>query len=698
MAGLFHDLGKFSSAFQKRIRGNGPITDHATAGAQEIMHLMQQANQSLIGTLLAYCIAGHHTGLPDYGSAIDLPSDPTLRGRLKRAVEPYEAYLAEIATTTLPNAELPKLRQTTRSGGFSVSFLVRMLYSMLVDADFIETETFIAGKKPRGGNPEVLALEQSLSDFFQNQSFEPSPVNLLRADILKACQERAVEPQGVFCLTVPTGGGKTLSSLSFALSHALKHNLERVIYVIPYTTIIEQNASVFKQIFGDDLVLEHHSNFDWEAFRQQNSAEDADSSVSEKLKLATENWDIPIIVTTNVQFFESLFASRSSRCRKNHNIANSVIVFDEAQMIPREFLKPCMLSIAELVLNYRCSAVLCTATQPELHRFFPETLPVVEITRDPIQLYEAFKRINLHDLGALTDEDLVAKLAEHDQVLCIVNTRKHAGKLHKLMPAFGRYHLSTLMYPQHRKRVIQSIRDALKLGLPCRVISTQLIEAGVDLDFPVGYRALAGLDSIIQAGGRVNRNRKRADADLYIFEPITDSIKKLPGYIAQTGDVTRQILRRWAGRDPICVEAIQEYYQILYGLQDEKHAFDTHDILSCFEKPGTRDAAFDFRTAAERFSLIGSDTVSIIIPFEDEIKRLVVSLRKSALPVNLLRKLQVYSVNVYKNEFDLLCKSGKVEVINDLYPVLLDPLDNYSEEIGLIIPTTGGGDAIFFDS
>lgn len=703
LAGLLHDLGKYSQAYQNRLLNQGPRVDHATAGAQAIKGLWKDSNKNILATLVAFCVSGHHTGLPDYGSISDLPSEPTLHARLNRPLEDYSAYHSEIQLDSIDEITYPKLKPTTKTGQFTFSFLTRMVYSMVVDADFQDTETFMNGyPKPRGGYPDIHSLLSSLENYMEKFSDSPqSAINDLRKGVFASTSVRASENQGFFSLTVPTGGGKTLSSLNFALRHAVEHNLERIIYVVPYTTIIEQNARVIKDALGEQYVLEHHSNFDWDVSHKDQGpdhrSDDADSSVLSRLKLATENWDVPIIITTNVQFFESMFAHKSSKSRKVHNIANSVIIFDEAQNLPVEFLKPSLLAVTELVYNYGATAVFCTATQPQLSRHLPSGVTVQEITPNPKELYNNSRRIELINLGKKTDHEVISLLQEHKQALCIVNTRKHALGLYKMLDTGGQYHLSTLMYPKHRQRVIADIRTALSDCKPCRVISTQLLEAGVDLDFPVGFRALAGLDSIIQAGGRVNRNNLQKLAPLYVFEPVTDFIKKNPGFVQQSSDVTRMVLRKWQGQDPISVDAIGYYYDNLYKLQSD-HAFDSKKIVAYFEKKDAKDLEFDFRQASEQFSIIGSDTVSVIVPLEPEAIQLVDQLRWAEFPRSVARNLQSYSVNIYRHEFNQLYDEGRVTIEQDRFPILLNPKVDYDLETGLMIQGVSGGDAIIFDS
>ncbi|MGA9398415.1 MAG: CRISPR-associated helicase Cas3' [Anaerolineaceae bacterium] len=697
LAGLLHDIGKYSLAFQRRLEG-GPKVDHATAGAQEITRLMiDTPRQKMLGSLLSYCIAGHHGGLPDYGSPVDTNEDGTLRARRKKRLEDYRAYAAEIDVTELIQQQrMPAIRPNPKIPAFSVSFLTRMLYSALVDADFIETETFMNdGKKPRGGCDSISILTERFNHFLDQFANPQKPIHIKRTEILNACRVKSSEKPGLFKLTVPTGGGKTYASMAFALNHAVANGLKRVIYVIPYTSIIEQNAAHFKKALGEDNVLEHHSNFDWDAFKRQVNEETSDENVSLKLMLASETWDIPIVVTTNVQFFESLFSNRSSRCRKLHNLARSVIIFDEAQMLPREYLQPCLYAVDELVRNYGSTAVLCTATQPELERFFPDPKQITELAPDPQGLYEFFKRVQIRDLGKLPDADLLQKINENHQVLCIVNTRRHAKGLFGGIKEGGRFHLSTLMYPAHRRETIATIKERLAQKLPCRVVSTQIMEAGIDVDFPVGFRSISGLDSIIQAAGRVNREGNQASSYLYVFEPDSEFVKKTPVYIRQGAEVARMILRKHSA-DPTSLEAIAAYYSQLYGLQDPK-AFDGKRILSRFDK-GMMDgeAVFEFQSAAQDFKLIENDTVAVIIPFKPEAKILLEKVCASEFPLKLARMLQPFTVNIYAQEFEALQAGGAIDLYNDTFDVL-NQEDLYDLQTGLTIPDNSGGDAIFFD-
>lgn len=692
IAGLLHDLGKYSDEFQRRLEG-GPRVDHSTAGAKELSSLLKGAPYEPFARLLAYPILGHHAGLPDYGNETDLDGG-TVCARLKKNVPDYSAYRSELDLSSLPFPQTLHIRPLKGNPGFSFSFLVRMVYSALVDADFQETETYMRGLRPRGQYDDIPTLHHRLEAYLQRFEHPTDDINRKRTETLKACIEKGrIEKPGFFSLTVPTGGGKTLASMAFALHHAATHDLKRIIYVIPFTTIIEQNAGVFKEIFGEGNVLEHHSNFDWENKKFDNP-DDRTNSVLAKLKLAAENWDIPIVVTTNVQFFESLFADTSSRCRKLHNIAKSVIIFDEAQMLPREYMRPAMAAVWELVTNYGASVVFCTATQPGLERFLPEGTEVRELTPDPQELFDFYKRVNVKNLGTLADEALLDRLNAHEQALCIVNTRRHASGLFGGLRGEGNYHLSTLMCPAHRKAKLLEIRERLRDGKPCRVVSTTVMEAGIDLDFPVGYRALAGLDSINQAAGRVNRKMKRGVCDMFVFEPKSEFIKRTPSFLRQTAEVARMVLRNHVSA-PISIPAIEAFFDRLYDLQDSNISFDYKRIMDCFE---SQDGQLNFETAARTFRIIEDQTVTVIIPFCEYAEQLIEELKYTDYPFSTLRKLQPYTVSVFENEFKNLSWKGVILTINDTYHVL-NPGDlqtYYDPDRGLLIPDSGSGDGLLF--
>ena len=694
-AGFIHDLGKYSLDFQRRLEGKAGHVDHSTAGAKEVHTLLDGTPLAPCATLLGYVIAGHHTGLPDYGDETDLEGG-TLCARLKSPIPDYSAYKSDLDLNSLHLPGRLPIRPASGGLGFSLSFVTRMIYSALVDADFQETETYMQGAKPRGGYADIQTLCGRFNAYLRRFDNPATNINRKRTETLRGCIERAPEEPGFFTLTVPTGGGKTLASMAFALNHAALHGMQRVIYVIPYTTIIEQNAGVLKDILGEENVLEHHSNFDWEGMRNKESAQADDQTASaySKLKLAAENWDIPVVVTTNVQFFESLFASRSSRCRKLHNIAKSVIIFDEAQMLPREYMRPAMAAVWELVTNYGASAVFCTATQPKVERFLPGKVKPTELASNPQDLFDFYKRVQVENVGTLTDEELLARLNGYKQALCIVNTRRHASGLFAGLRGQGNFHLSTLMCAAHRKKKLTEIRRRLEEGLPCRVVSTTVMEAGIDVDFPVGFRALTGLDSINQAAGRVNREMKRDVSELFVFEPKSEYVKRTPLYVEQAAEVARIVLREYPDA-AISVAAVEAYFERLYDLQDPDVSFDSKHIMACFDDS---DGRFRFETVARLFRVIDDQTQTVIIPYNKEARRLIEELKFTQYPLPTLRKLQPYTVSIYEREFDRLSADGVILTIGDKYAVL-DPdalKERYSPNTGLLLPASLGGEGLFF--
>jgi CRISPR-associated endonuclease/helicase Cas3 len=668
-AGLLHDLGKYSLEFQRRLKGEKIRVDHSTAGAQEAERIYGKA----LGRILAYVVAGHHAGLQDYGSLAD---EASLAARLnKEAIPDCQAYREEqLRWPDLSSFRLP-IKPLAGQQGFSLAFFIRMLYSCLVDADFLDTEEFCQPERgaARGKHPPLVPMLQKLDQYLQQMlaTVPDTPINRERAAILDQCREKASLPPGLFTLTVPTGGGKTLSSLSFALGHAVRHGLERVIYVIPFTSIIEQNARVFREAVGEEGVLEHHSNF------QYPDQEDEDwVTPAAKLRLAAENWDAPLVVTTNVQFFESLFANRSARCRKLHNIARSVVILDEAQMIPTDYLRPCLAALVELVRHYGASVVICTATQPALEGLLPGGLKPVELAPEPERLYETFKRVRVSFLGKLNDADLAARLMELSQVLCIVNTRKHARELfQRIRDLPGSYHLSALMCPVHRSAVLAEIRERLAAGETCRLISTQLIEAGVDVDFPVVYRSAAGIDSLAQAAGRCNREGKRKEGQVYLFQPEAHGLPG--GWFKRTATLGEMILRQVS--DPLSIQAVKDYFTLLYDIEGE--GLDRKGIMSSLEE-GCGKLAFPFQKVAAEFRIIESPTEALIIPWDDNCRELLYRAKNSSLLGGFARKFQPYVVQLYPQEFLQLLQSNLVDSIGGIFYYLTDP-SFYDPQLGL---------------
>ncbi len=709
LAGIWHDLGKYREGFQRYIRqcGDpdahiegrvaGPEKTHSAAGAlwaQEYLVEVDKRSGPVVARVLAYLIAGHHAGLDNWFSGLHerFNREDTLReGRDALAVAIPAAILK-------PSAALPDLNaiRTDQKDNIPGRFAlwVRMLFSCLVDADFLDTERFMSQGKAeaRSGFMPVDELEKRLAERLALMAQEVaargeagSRVNLKRAEVLRACLAKAELPPGVFSLTVPTGGGKTLSSLAFALRHAVRHGKRRVIYAIPYTSIIEQTAGIFRSIFGDENVIEHHSNVEVD-----------DTQETARSRLACENWDAPLIVTTNVQLLESLFASRTSRCRKLHNLVGSVIVLDEAQLLPVPYLQPVVDVLRLLVKDYGVTLVLCTATQPTLEsrNGFDQARQlrgfaageIREIVDDVAGLYGALERVKVHlpaDLKTPCDwEQLAPQIAGHDAVLAVVGRRADARELYVRVKAedrTGLWHLSGLMCAQHRSDTIADIKQALlarrqalaagQTPQPIRVISTQLVEAGVDIDFPVVYRALAGLDSIAQAAGRCNREGRLAKGEVHVFVPP----KPAPPGLLRMAERATTIL--WSAlppeADPMGVERFSEYFRNLY--RDAE--LDEKGIRGFLRSQGP-DFAVSFGRAAKEFRLIDKDEgATVFVRYkrdesDEEIDIWLNTLKKEGPQRWLLRKLQRYGVSIYQRDLQRLEGQGDIEPLGGDFPGL----------------------------
>lgn len=675
LCGLAHDIGKYSKEFQRRIWEDGPKVDHSTAGGKELCDLK---------SLGFSCVAGHHSGLPDIS--------PLVNERLRKKIPDYNEYSKEIS---LRKAYEPSFwtEGDMKYPQFARSFYIRMLFSCLVDADYLDTESFMSqGDVNRKSGSNIETLCEMFTSFVEKKHWLEGKdgINFRRSQILRQCIDTGSETiPGLFSLTVPTGGGKTGASLAFALNHAKKNHMKRVIYVVPYCAIIDQTVKAYNEILGEENVLAHYSEADVDEPETREEREKA-----ELKKLATENWDMPVIVTTAVQFFESLFSNRTSKCRKLHNIADSVIVFDEAQTIPVDFLRPCVFAIAELTLHYHATCVLCTATQPSLEKYVSEynaKLSIREICEDTDDLYEQFRRVSYENLGELSTEELAERLSNYEQVLCIVSTRAQARKIYEMLPADGRYHLSTWMTPEDRKRTLDLIKKNLddkknhpEAKVPCRVISTSLIEAGVDLDFPIVFRAQAGLDSIIQAGGRCNREGKRDVESSKVFIFQLQGMNRLPAAMKLPGEITGRLIRKNEG-DIDSLQTIKKYFNDLY--YNKGAGLDREKIVDKLAKVNGR---FEFEEVGKKFKLIEThEDKNIFIIDGPESASLAEKIRvyEGLLTRDLYRKAGKYCVSVSGRVFNEL-RPG-LEVINEDFAILAVG-GNYSKETGLNVKFVGG--------
>lgn len=665
-AGLLHDVGKYSDEFQEHIiNSDNRLVDHSTAGAMVAAKKKEWE--------IALAVAGHHSGIPDFGSVADTASDNTLLGRIHRNLPDFQSYKQEI---DVPETELGLER--FRTDPWSDMFFVRMIYSCLVDADYLDTETFVSSSERDYNYNTIEELKTKFDSFVEQMLLNPSnKLNAVRSSIMKRCAAFGKKAErGMYKLALPTGAGKTLDTMAFALENAIKNNLRRIIIVIPYTSIIDQNAEVYKKVFGNNNVLEHHSDIIFEE----------NDECDQRMRMASENWDAPIVITTAVQFFESLYASSPSKCRKLHNIANGVVVIDEAQMMPVHLLKACLLAIRELKNRYKCSVVLSTATQPPFEQIYKKMGIDVEI--DDIcevrpEEKEIFERCEIVNLGNISYEEFLSELDKYHSFLVIVNTKKAARDLFESVNCKKKFCLTTNLTPNDRRKMITEIKRALQNDEACRVFSTSLVEAGVDLDFPTVFREISGYDSIIQSAGRCNREGKgnKENSKTYFFK-FTD--RKSNIRLEQNIVATEMALSTKREED---IEA--EYFRYLWSIKN----LDKEKII-VLHNEGIRGNMMPFREIDSAFKLIGDETTSVCVPFDGLAN--IISAIKQNKPVSKkdIRRLKQNSVNVYRNKLNHLVESGVVEIIGDMF-YILSSTKYYDSRTGLNINDSRQGSLLF---
>jgi CRISPR-associated endonuclease/helicase Cas3 len=669
LVGAWHDLGKVQPSFQEYLRTGKGHVDHSTSGGALLAKRLGEPWPRIVAPV----ILGHHGGMPD-GAAQQNGRRGTQQ-RLQDAIPPEVEQAAAELPCPAGKTLRPPLCRSVKTAPFEVYFLLKLLHSALVDADYLDTEAYFqpeqAAKRTEG--PTLQALAERYDRYMEDleQGSKPSAINALRKSIRTDCLRAAAGPVGFYSLTVPTGGGKTLASLGFALRHAQAHpEMKKIIYAIPFCSIIEQNAAVFREVLGDDAVLEHHSSA-----KAPEKGTEAD--------LATENWQgRPLVVTTNVQLFESLFSNQPSRCRKLHNLQNSIIILDEMQALPDGVLKPCLAMLDALVKDAHATVVICTATQPEYQSVWVEQPQIREIIADPGQLFRKMKRTEGVVLGRLEESELVDRLAQEKQVLCILNRRATVQRVARALggEAAGTYHLSTMMCPAHRTRKLDEIRERLDAGLPCRIISTSLIEAGVDIDLPVVYREAAGLDAIVQAAGRCNRNGKNPHpAPVYIFELPPEKGQE---DVKRQGNITLcEVLPKYE-KDLLGPEALANYFN---------HKFAKNEVLDAANTLGEiygrrEDLWFPFETIASEFTLIKSAGEPLFVPCDARAAELLQQLPTATALGALLRELQPYGVTIYDNQKKELLQRGLIRQRDEI--CWLDAAEEqlatvYTEEFGL---------------
>jgi CRISPR-associated endonuclease/helicase Cas3 len=669
LAGLLHDLGKYSTRFQARlfdrsVRG----VNHWAAGAS-------YAATALKAWAVAFAADGHHTGIPALNEAEGgRPLRATVQNfidsnrRMELTGQCPESLAELLARFETDGLKLPIFRPHPIIDKFAESLHARMLFSSLVDADFLDTENhFDPQQSAQRISVPDLEAELALETLKNHLATKPADgrVNVLRKQLLNDCLTAAEKASGLFTLTAPTGSGKTLCSLAFALQHVVYHNAKyrkddpcrfrRIIVVIPYTSIIEQTARVYREElfepgFGEEYVLEHHSAVAPRE-RKEDQGRDAENERLRRARLAAENWASPLIVTTNVQFFESLFSNRPSDCRRLHNIARSVVLFDEVQTLPPHLVPSLLSAVRLLTQDYGVTAVFMTATQPAFASA-GEALPYdwkpEPISTNETALAEALRRTEIQlplDDEQLAWADLAARLTTQPQSLCVVNTTKDARELFRLVREIhqeGAFHLSARMCPAHRQEKLEQVRERLKCGEPCRLVSTQLIEAGVDVDFPIAYRALGPLDSIIQTAGRCNREGRHPEPrPVIVFRPLETKLP--PGAYALAARKTEEFLARHPGAPLYQPEIYRKYFAELYKLVGpEKAEADAVFKLS---------ADLNFPAAAEACRLVGNETRPVLVKWKCGTQFAEKLERQKHLTAGECRRAQRFSVNLYQGEF-----------------------------------------------
>ena len=711
-----HDAGKAQPVFQRYILGKSDQkAPHSAAGALLATSLLPSSpkgcplKRTRIAQLLAYAISGHHRGLYDYGELETKLKDIDTKDRCKKVEGDLSELMSEVQNWVKEHgakteAYLRKLASRVEEEE-QAQALIRLLFSCLVDADFLDTEAFMDEER-KGCRHEATSryaplevLRDRLTKHMESFSTEGA-INKARRHFLNRCREHGRTcSKGYYSLFLPTGGGKTLSSVAWALETALKHQAQRIIYVIPYTSIITQTAGIFREIFGEEHVLEHHSDV---SFAEGEASQEAEHY--ERTRLLAENWDAPIIVTTNVQFFESLFSHKVSRNRKVHSIANSVVVFDEVQMFPTEFLSPMLRLLDDLKHIYGTQLLFCSATLPpfdkdhsspfkkvnDYHQLSDAIQPIVP--EDP-ELFKVFDRVIYHlEEKTYATEELAQALGQHASALCIVNSRRDASQLYRALLETGKeaqdvIHLSRNMCSAHLKERIAEIRQRLKEDIPTIVISTQLIEAGVDIDLPIVYRAMSGLDSIVQAGGRCNREGKRpAPGEVYVFS-LSDGGKAF-GDIAQGQHATRFLLDndKEPTRSSMPLELIEAYYNRYYASIE---SFDTKEIgESLYDEDEAKRWRFDFEQASDAFRLIDNVDHDLFVPYARG-KELIEELQRQTLHLDrrTMRELQQYHVSISKGRYKELMAArllSEVVVNRDTkQTILVLAPQGYDEALGV---------------
>jgi CRISPR-associated endonuclease/helicase Cas3 len=667
--GVSHDAGKNTVGFQQYIQApdKNAKSPHAIIAAA----LNCQAND----VLSAVITEGHHSGLHNV-----LDTITNVRAAFAERSQDIATAREHFSTDAINQIEIiPEFARKNKV--FGQYAFTKMEFSCLTDADYQDTERFMRGYSPRSYNYDSFS---GIYDMFRKhiqpwidkdnkmvgennqQLTKNEEINHMRTQMMLQCLNAGSNSRkgDIRTLSIPTGGSKTLSSFAYAIAAAKKDtSIKRIIVVIPFNTITTQTASVLRGIVGEKNILENHFGFDFE-----------DSKQGKLLQYASENWDIPIVVTTNVQFFESFFSNKPSKSRKLHNIADSVIIFDEVQQLPVKYLKPCIKCIESLAANFGARIVLSTATQPALEPYF-ETIKPREIIDDSESYVKPFRRCSIENIGTVTAENLTERIQKHKQCLCVVNEKEEAKTIYTAIEN-GRcknlYCLTTDITPYDREKLLRQIRQNLKDDEPCIVISTSLIESGVDVDFPCGYRELYGLDSILQTAGRVNRNGLRdcGSSTLFVFDGPQEEYRALRNGTSRgcnesdnKKSITRGILQKYDVDSP---KAIHEYFSMLYSYKCD--GLDEFDIVKMADS-----RLVPFQDISRKFKIINEDTVTVIIPQTAEASELIDKIRKQTATKDDIRKAGKYAVSVKRNKYDKYLAASAEVLTTKIYDDTEEP-------------------------
>ena len=707
--GMLHDLGKVNPSFQKRLMGSNELVDHSTYGGKYLINL-DKSDAKTLGYSIAPIIMGHHGGLPnrcDVSRRLansTIVFGPDILNVLDLELENYSVEdLLKAINGYVNQADLSN-EQTIDYVNVSMFVISHLLFSSLVDADWLDTE--------RHMTPEVFSLRNSVEKKSVNEllnlynvymdnllshipeELKDTPLNKIRNHVNKACYDASFSKSGIYSLSVPTGGGKTLASMRFALNHAKHNGQHRIIYAIPFTSIVEQTAGLFETIFGVDNILEHTSNTDYSALFRELEYQDVDEEV-EKKRLLSQNWDSPIVVTTNVQLFESLFSNGTFKSRKVHNIANSVVVLDEVQTIPVELLKP-TLAVMEVLSNVaNVTFVLCTATQPDMDKVMSFSTGVTEIVKNSSSLYNSLSNRVKFDFEKVFNpepiEDIASELSCYDSCMCVVNTKKIAKDLYlKLKDECDNvYHLSASMTPDHRSDVLNEIRKKLDNKEPCHLVSTQLIEAGVDIDFPVVYRQVCSMDSLLQAAGRCNREGRLADVGkVFVFDLEEDEYTLRSEHsISQDISRCKPILKEIhdAGLEDIDTCHVKRFFKVSRGrdIVDYREIYAKH--FRC--NPNKKVFTFDYKTISENYKFIEEDTVGIFIPYSNKALEILDDLENGTFDLNDMSAVGRNSVAVPYYLYKEMVERRLIKTFKEMPVPILETGSGskrlYSSEYGL---------------